>query len=39
VIPPVVTFDSYINRLKAFNDTDIKNVRPSGNNYTIYNVW
>ena len=39
VIPPVVTFDSYINGLKAFNDTDIKNVRPSGNNYTIYNVW
>ena len=39
VLPPKVSFDDYIETLKAFNDSDVKGVRPSGNNYTIYNVW
>ena len=39
ILPPVVSFDDYIETLKAFNDTDVKGIRPSGNNYTIYNVW
>jgi hypothetical protein len=38
-LPPKVSFDDYIETLKAFNDSDVKGVRPSGNNYTIYNVW
>lgn len=39
VLPPKVSFDDYIETLKAFNDSDVKGVRPSGNNHTIYNVW
>lgn len=39
VLPPTVSFDDYIETLKAFNDSDVKGVRPQGNNYTIYNVW
>ena len=39
VLPPEINFEQYLDTLKAFNDYDVKGVRPAGNNYTIYHVW